>query len=178
MRDQESLPEDLLWQQDGHVSDVVLDTLADEQDEIVPVLARDHVSGCDVCTQRLGDAVVLALGVDDALKPMVESAATAAQTKSWPLPIPAMLAAVILAVLGTIPALKDLSFRLTELFYDIVGIIPNITRAAVLISRNGMGELGTQLAMLSLFSVAILLCSGFVIARRAPRQWHATGGAQ
>jgi len=174
MNDNNMLPADLLWQDDGHVTDVVVDTLADGQDEVVPAPARDHVSACDMCAQRLGDAVLLAMRVGDVLEGAMSTARVA--QPSWPIPVPAVLAAVLVAALGTIPALGDLGARITELVKSIVAVVPNLTRAALVLSRTG--EFGTQLALLSMVSVAVLLVGGLMIARAVPRETPLRGGAR
>jgi len=174
MIDNNMLPADLLWQDDGHVTDVVVDTLADGQDDVVPAPARDHVTACDLCTQRLGDAVLMAMRVGDVLEETMNTARSA--QPSWPIPIPAVLAAVLIAALGTVPALGELGTRVTELVKSIIAVVPNLTRAALVLSRTS--ELGTQLALLSMISVAILLVGGFMIARAVPRESPLRGGAR
>ena len=133
MKNQDMLPADLLWQDDGHVTDVVGDTLADGQDEAVPESARVHVEACDLCTQRLGDALLLTMQVGEALQASVEQAVEQAvgQTaaRPWPVPIPAILVAVVVAALGTLPALDGVAARLTELAKTIVSLLPNLTHA-------------------------------------------------
>ncbi|PKN48616.1 MAG: hypothetical protein CVU63_04515, partial [Deltaproteobacteria bacterium HGW-Deltaproteobacteria-20] len=63
MSDQEMMPIDILWQDDGHVSDVAVDALADGQEAIVPLPVRDHVNECELCAGRFGEAVLLAMQV-------------------------------------------------------------------------------------------------------------------
>lgn len=174
MNDERTLPYDLLWQDDGHVTDVVLDTMADGEDALVPIVARDHVSACDMCTQRLGDAVLLAMRVGAAIEHVV----IAPQPKPWPIPVPALLAAIVVAMLGMIPVLRDLMASITDLASTMLAIVPNLTRAVLALTRAGTGDLASLFALLSLGAVAVLLLGGFAIARAAPRQVHANGGVR
>ena len=100
------------------------------------------------------------------------------QPKTWPIPVPAMIVAVLLAALGTLPMLGDLTTRLTEIIRAVVAVVPNLTRAALVLSRTGTGELGAQLAVLSAISVALLLLGGLAIARAVPRESPLQGGAR
>ena len=58
---QEHLPDELLWSDGGHASDIVLTAIADGQLEIVPPNARAHVETCTKCMQHLGNAALLSL---------------------------------------------------------------------------------------------------------------------
>lgn len=173
MNDHDMLPSELLWQDDGHVTNVVVDTLADGQDDVVPAVARDHVDACDLCTQRLGDALLLTVQVGEALQATVRSASV---SRPWPIPVPAILAAVVIAALGTLPTLGSVAERSTELAKTILALIPNLTHAALALNRTG--EVGSQLATLSMASVAVLLLCGFVIARAMPRETPLQRGAR
>lgn len=172
MKNQDMLPADLLWQDDGHVTDVVVDTLADGQDEAVPEPARDHVEACELCTLRLGDALLLTMQVGEAIHASVGQAAA----RPWPVPVPAMLAAVLVAVLGTVPALGEVAARLTELAKTLVALLPNLTHAALALSRTG--QVGSSLTVLSMAAVAVLLVCGLAIARALPRETPLRGGAR
>ena len=68
MKPEDTLPEGLLWRDDGHATDLVVTSLADGQDAIVPANVTEHVDGCELCTERLADAgyrdVALPAGVE------------------------------------------------------------------------------------------------------------------
>lgn len=163
MSDPRRLPTELLWQDDGHVSDVVVDSLADGQDEIVDASAREHVDVCELCAGRLGEAVLMAMSVGEAME-----RAVGVRAKPWPIPVVAVLAAVVLAALGTLPTLADLAARVAELSRAVVSVLPNLTRAALVLGRTG--ELSSQLAYMSLFAIATLLAGGLLVARKLPRE--------
>ncbi len=175
MKHPDPLPTELLWQDDGHVTDVVVDTLADGQEDAVPAEVKDHVQACDPCTQRLGEALLLTLEVGEALR-KAKSVVEAPSVQAWPIPVPAVAAAVVLAAAGMSAALGEWITRMTELAKTIFALLPNLTRAALVWTHAG--EAGTQVALLSLVSVAVLITSGMAIARAVPRQSPLRGGAR
>jgi hypothetical protein len=94
--------------------------------------------------------------------------AVGVRAKPWPIPVVAVLAAVVLAALGTLPTLADLAARVAELSRAVVSVLPNLTRAALVLGRTG--ELSSQLAYMSLFAIATLLAGGLLVARKLPRE--------
>ncbi len=64
----ELLPEELLWADGGHASDVVLTALADGEDAIVPEVARRHVGNCVHCTHALGRVALLSVHASEELE--------------------------------------------------------------------------------------------------------------
>ncbi|NVL83606.1 hypothetical protein HWN75_25860, partial [Escherichia coli] len=56
---EEFLPDDLVWAEGGHASDVVLTAIADGQIAIVPPAVLAHVDHCPSCTTHLGNAALL-----------------------------------------------------------------------------------------------------------------------
>lgn len=97
------LPDDLSWAAGGHASDIVLTALADGQVDIVPVKVREHVEHCTVCTTHLGHAALLSLHVGDELAAGRREPVAARR----PLPWPAIISGLAVAVLGAIPSLLD-----------------------------------------------------------------------
>jgi hypothetical protein len=172
MSDQEMMPIDILWRDDGHVSDVAVDALADGQEAIVARPVRDHVNECELCAGRFGEAVLLAMQVGE----VMQQSLRAAKVQPWPVPMPALIAALLVAALGALPAVGDLLVRATDLFRGVGAILPNLTRAALVLSRSG--ETGPALAYLSLGAVAILLAGGLLVARALPRDAPSQGGAR
>ena len=99
---QQFLPDDLLWAEGGHASDVVLTALADGQTSIVPADVRAHVERCTTCATHLGNAALLSLHVGDELQAKKKH-----ETVPERLPLPRVAIALGLAVaaLGMIPSL-------------------------------------------------------------------------
>ncbi len=172
MSDQEMMPIDILWRDDGHVSDVAVDALADGQEAIVPLPVRDHVNQCELCAGRFGEAVLLAVRVGEVMQQSLQ----AARPQAWPVPVPALLAALFVAAIGAFPALGDMLARAMDLFRGVGAILPNLTRAALVLSRSG--ETGPLLAYLPIVAVAILLAGGLLVARALPREAPSQGGAR
>ena len=59
MDDLDKLPPDLVWQQDGHLGDIVLSSIADGEVDIVPLEASSHLEHCDHCMTRFGAEALL-----------------------------------------------------------------------------------------------------------------------
>ena len=81
----EHLPDELLWADGGHASDIVLTAIADGQLEIVPQNARAHVESCTACMQHLGNAALLSLHAGRQLAARAQYDASFAD-KRMPLP--------------------------------------------------------------------------------------------
>jgi hypothetical protein len=97
------LPDDLLWADGGHASDVVLTALADGQIEIVPAKVRLHVEGCASCTTHLGNAALLSLHTHRELG-AVKTAEREAVARR-PLPRLAIVLGLLVAAAGAAPSL-------------------------------------------------------------------------
>jgi hypothetical protein len=100
------LPDDLLWADGGHASDVVLTALADGQHTIVPEAVQTHVSGCRACTLHLGNAALLSLHAGGEIA-VLKAATPAPRAEHAPLPRLAIALALVVAVLGLLPSLLD-----------------------------------------------------------------------
>ena len=66
-RDPEQLPDELVFEPDGHVGEVALSCLADGEVALVPSKALAHIDACEQCTARLGAAALLSIGIGEAL---------------------------------------------------------------------------------------------------------------
>lgn len=95
------LPDDLLWAEGGHASDIVLTALADGQSAIVPAVARAHVESCARCMNHLGNAALLSMHVD---REMAHVRAAAIEAVRRPLPKLAIILGLLVAVAGIIPS--------------------------------------------------------------------------
>jgi hypothetical protein len=125
------LPDDLLWADGGHASDVVLTALADGQLEIVPRSARAHVESCRACTTHLGNAALLSIHTDRELALVKKAEA------KRPLPRVAIVLGLAVAMIGLVPSLLDASS-------DAEGARTFATRTAPLLFR-ALSTLGHKL---------------------------------
>jgi len=98
------LPDELLWADGGHASDVVLTALADGQVEILPASVLTHVEGCGTCTTHLGNAALLSLHTGRELAIVARQPDVSAHA---PLPRLAIALGLAVAVLGLVPSLLD-----------------------------------------------------------------------
>lgn len=94
------LPNDLLWAEDGHASDVVLTAIADGEFDIVPSNAREHVDDCATCTKQIGHLALLSLQTGRVF-------AVFSPRESVRLPLGMILTGSVFAVLGLLPTLLD-----------------------------------------------------------------------
>lgn len=179
MKHDETLPSDLLWRDDGHVADVVVDAIADGEVRIVPLAALNHVNRCDACTVRVGDAALLCIDIGDAMKEAADAPVTLRSTvrpPAWPLPVPAIVAAGLLAVIGAVPALSDAPGQVAAFVASVIDMLPTLVHAMLALGRTGVDGLAPIIATVSAISVLLMLLTGFAIARAVPRRLPAGGG--
>lgn len=101
---EDMLPDDLLWAEGGHASDVVLTAVADGQLDIVPQTVRAHLEACPACTRHLGNAALLSLHAGRELAILASEGDAAARA---PLPRLAIALGLAVAALGLLPSLLD-----------------------------------------------------------------------
>jgi hypothetical protein len=94
----ELLPEDLLWADGGHASDVALTTLADGQTALLPPTVLAHVAMCTACSAHLGNAALLSLYAHREM---------ATLHAKRPVPRTAIALGLLVAFLGLVPTLLD-----------------------------------------------------------------------
>ncbi len=182
------LSQDLIWQADGHLSEVAITALADDQRELLPAPAQQHVQECESCSERLGQAALRSLEVGQELAALYaetqpelvtsESTEKARQpVERRPLPKLALAAALFLAALGAVPATVDLAGSSGSLLADLFRGVPLILAAAVRLWRSLAADGAVALTVLSCVAAIVLLAVGVFIARRQPRQLAAKGGS-
>lgn len=166
----DKLPSDIVWEQDGHLTDIVLSTLSDGQEQIVPTEAIEHLEHCEHCTTRYGAEALLSLHASELIEqvskvPVVAPVAQPVVTRVLPekrisaLPRWAIFATMFLAAGGAIPALLASSIRLASVGAAIGRSILLLSRGAVLIAKS---ETFTPLLWLS---AVVLLISGLAVSR-------------
>ncbi|HQB46901.1 MAG TPA: hypothetical protein PLV85_25015 [Polyangiaceae bacterium] len=167
MSEPRMIPSDILWQKDGHLSDVALDALADGQDALVPLCVREHANECEPCAIRLGDAFLLSA-----------QARTLLQQQSyrqipWPLSLPSLLTVLVLALLGALPSLGGFVAKAQNLAHTLSAVVPNLTRALVVLSRSE--DMAHFIALVFLIAIVVLLAGAATIVRSLPRQTASYG---
>jgi hypothetical protein len=200
MDNQERLPADLLFEADGHVTEVVLACLADGELALISDAAAAHVDGCDTCTARLGTAALRSIGAGEALRelgamtattvlvaaeassvsPALQAAAPSQQAAlpassrraRRPFPIAAIAAALLVAIVAGAPAFLDAAETLPSLLRSV----PVLVRVVVSILRGAPEGLLTVALLLKWVSAVILIMAGFVVARSMTQKRSLQGG--
>ncbi|MBI5536825.1 MAG: hypothetical protein HY898_29155 [Deltaproteobacteria bacterium] len=165
MKPREKLPWEIIWQHDGHVTDVVLTSMADGEEAIVPEVALDHVGGCDSCSRRLGDAALLSIRVDD----HIVAAAAQARAARPRFPWAAVMVALTVAGLGMIPTLLRAPAWLAATSATLVQGLPLYVRSGALMARTLPQGLQGTLLVSSFVSAFVLTLTGYGIARAMTR---------
>lgn len=158
----ELLPDELLWAEGGHASDVVLTALADGALDIVPPNVRAHVETCTACTQHLGNAALLSLHAGSELGALREHEA-ALDGARRPLPRLAIVLGLAVALLGLLPEIGSISIFLTQ-------DLPLLASGAGTIG-NRLVEPGGPVGLVLTYGTAVLLVAmGFAVVRLLPQK--------
>jgi hypothetical protein len=155
----ELLPDELLWADGGHASDVVLTALADGEIEIVPPRVRAHVDGCALCTQHLGNAALLSVHAQEQIAFMAEQARNEAIAR-LPVPRLAIILGLLVAFLGFLPTLLEAGTgkELTTFARDVPVLVNGLRQVA-----RGLSEPGSSLSLVLTYGAAFLMV-GIAIA--------------
>ncbi|MRG92293.1 hypothetical protein [Polyangium spumosum] len=172
MDDLDKLPPDLAFQHDGHVTDVVLSSVADGEAGIVPADALSHLDGCDHCAERLGAEALLSVHAGELLAELAEPSfapvrvaekaaakAPASVRGLATLPKRAVLGALLLAALGALPAILDQIAHVPTLVGTIGHAMLMLGRSAAVVSKSEM------FPALAFAASAVLMISGLVVSR-------------
>jgi hypothetical protein len=170
------LTDDETFQPDGHLNDAALTALTDGQDEILPQTALDHGSACDACAERMGELALLSVQVHQALAASPELVLQPQPVRAS-FPVGAMLAALVIAVIGAVPTLLSVPAWLAELPAAIVRNAPITLRATSALVRAVSAEASFVTAAW-LTAATVLVALGLLVARLAPRQAHQLGGGR
>lgn len=157
----ELLPDELLWADGGHASDVVLTALADGQLEIVPANVRTHVEACTACMQHLGNAALLSLHTGREVAAVREHAEALATRR--PLPRVAIALGLAVAALGLLPEIGALR---TFLFHDV----PLVASGAQTLGGRLFDAGGVAGLVLTYGTSVLLVAMGFALVRLLPKK--------
>jgi hypothetical protein len=166
------LPWEVIWQHDGHVTDVVCTAMADGEEAIVPVEAVEHINGCDGCCGRIGQSASLSarIGSSVAAQRLARSAA------AWRFPWASVLVALVAAGIGMMPALLQAPTWVAGASAAVVQGMPLCLRSAALVLRTFADRLQGTWLVLSLCSALVLAIAGLAVARTMGRQRSMQGG--
>lgn len=175
MDDLDKLPSDLVWQQDGHLSDIALTSIADGEADIVPLEAHTHLEHCDGCTTRFGAEALLSMHAGELMAEVARAAevpvvATPRAVREVAvdglakLPKPAFFGALFLAAMGAVPAIISRGPGRIAEFTEIFGrSIVMLSRSVVLVARS------ESFTVLLWASAMTLLLLGLFVSRSARR---------
>ncbi len=202
----EQLPDELVFEADGHVSEVALTCVADGEIAIVPPQALSHLEGCEQCTARLGAAALLSIGVGEALRadevmaevalvtraiaaraaPAAFVTATAAKVEQAkeapssrrrrPLPRVAIAAALLIAAVAAAPTLLDSAQAWKTWAPSALRAMTLITRVAAMLVRSSPETLGGTATALRWGAALLLIGLGSMVARSMSRRQRLQGG--
>ena len=163
-RSDELLPEELLWADGGHASDIVLTALGDGQQAVVPLGVRAHVERCATCMAHLGHASLLSLHTESVLKLRAEHARAPARR---PLPRVAIALGLAVAGLGLVPSFLESRATGTNIFDRFTHDLPRFVRGlgTVLHRIDEHGGL-----FVTYGTAALLVCMGIAVARLLPKK--------
>jgi hypothetical protein len=149
------LEKELVWDEEGHLSEVAKSALADGQDAILPADALTHFSLCQPCAESVGEAALLSAQLSAAL------AAERVPERAQPwVPIGA---ALVIAALSAVPMLSGARLWLSMIGSFVAHGLRLLGHAVVEVAAHGFAP------AFSLASTALLVAMGFAVARLMPR---------
>jgi len=188
MDDQDRLPDDLLFEADGHVTEVALACLADGEIALLDAEAVAHVDGCDTCTARLGAEALRSLVATEALSAVGAAAASEARAlvvtsptalsrpassrpassrrARRPLPVLAIAAALVLATAAGAPGFFETAAALPRQLPSVQILV----RVFVVLARSTPEGLFTAAVLLRWASAAVLIVVGSAVALSVTRR--------
>jgi hypothetical protein len=159
----------ILWDDDGCLSEIGINALADGELEAVPDAAL-HAEDCQYCTDKLGHAALFSLEIASAFEhmPPVLHAQPVLAAQRRPFPVGALALAVGVAFIAILPSLPDLTAHVVSLPNTAARILPVLAQLIARIGQGasqlgGMRELGWPAALL-------LSAFGAAVARFAPQR--------
>lgn len=158
-----------LWRKDGHLSDLVLTALADGQDALYPKEALEHAETCTDCARRLGQTALLSLRVSEALADArVVRGIEAEPRLGVGLPLYALVAALALALLGSVPRLLEFLYSLEEAPRSLMETTLVAIKGVMLLFRGATQQDTAAVVLAWCASALALLALGGLVARLAP----------
>ena len=165
----ELLPDDLLWADGGHASDIVLTAMADGQVDIVPPAVMAHVEKCRACTTHLGNAALLSLHAGRELA-VLGAASEADAAARAPFPRLAIALGLVFAVLGLIPSLLDAPSEIRSAKTFATHGVPMFVTGIGTLGRKLL-EPGSSVGLaLTYGAAALVVLMAFALVRLLPKK--------
>ncbi|WP_437646083.1 hypothetical protein [Sorangium sp. So ce362] len=175
MQNDDKLAPDLVWQADGHLTEIALTALGDGEEAILPEGALAHVARCPCCSAELGQAALLSLRAGELLRAQAApGGAREPAAARAPLPVPALAFALAISALGAVPSLVAGVGGLREGWaglWHACSVVVSIGCAFA-----GSGALSGWLTALPWLSAALLLIVGVYVAWTRGKQLSLNGG--
>jgi len=195
----ERLAADVGWEASGHLSEVALSAVADGEDALLDEGMRGHLDGCDACAERLGQVALRSADVAEAFGLVqARTESVAAHTESVAalaspargvaaatvvrerrkVPWVAIAAAMAIALLGIAPSLLSAPDELAQTWSVVRKVAPSFVRLLPqAAARAWSGQRGA--AVIVVWGLAaVLVATGFGIAKRASKRALVDGGRQ
>jgi hypothetical protein len=170
---QQVLEPSVVWQDDGHLSDVALTIVTDGQDGLLGPDAFAHLDGCDQCLGRLGAHAEVAAFVGEAIVQGERAKSAARHAIPWP----ALMAAAVVALIGALPSLTSSQGVLARIAHLSSKSVPIVTRASLAIVHGNV-VVGPLLVLAVGLSWLVLFGTGVFVARREPVTFRMKGKFQ
>jgi hypothetical protein len=183
MDNQDRLPDDLLFEADGHVTEAALACLADGEIALLDATAVTHVDECNTCTARLGAEALRSLVAREALSHVGSAAASesralvlpgptalsqpaSSRRSRRPLPLLAIAAALVLATAAGAPGFFETAAALPRQLPSVQILV----RVFVVLARSAPEGLFTAALLLRWASAAVLIVVGSAVALSMTRR--------
>jgi hypothetical protein len=161
------LPEELLWADGGHASDVVLTAMADGQAQIVPAAVLAHVEKCRPCTTHLGNAALLSLHTGRELAILANESEAAARA---PMPRLAIALGLVVAVIGILPSILDASADIGTAKTFATHDVPLLASGLSTLARRLL-EPGSSISLVVTYgAAALLVLMALALVRLLPKK--------
>ncbi|WP_437504077.1 hypothetical protein [Sorangium sp. So ce1099] len=175
MQNDDKLSPDLVWQADGHLTEIALTALGDGEEALLPEGASAHVARCATCSSELGRTALLSLRAGELLRARpAPSGAREPAARRDPLPIPAIAVALALSTLGAAPSLLAGAGGLRERLAALWHACSVVVRTSCAVA--GSGALSGWLTALPWLSAALLVIVGVGVAWTREKQLSLHGG--
>ncbi|WP_437732609.1 hypothetical protein [Sorangium sp. So ce1335] len=175
MQEDDKLSPELVWQADGHLTEIALTALGDGEDAILPDGAAAHVARCPSCSTALGRTALLSLRAGEVMRAQPASSCAGEPAPARvPLPISAIAFALALSALGAAPSLVSGAGGLRERWAALWHACSVVVRTGWAVA--GSGALSGWLTALPWISAALLVVVGVGVAWTRGKQLSLNGG--
>lgn len=162
-RTSELLPEELVWDETGHITELAATAIADGEVHLLPQAATAHLDACERCLRATGEAALLSVKSAEWLGSPERRPQAKEATRRAPLPWAAIAAALAIAALGALPSLLHVPHGLIDAARVMGSIAPAAARGAKIAAFDSPFA-----PALSYAAAALLLVVGLAIVRQIP----------